>query len=123
MFAFSAFARPHTDYYFILLSDALKRLRFPMVIVFDYSSVDHSRGGLTRKHVYTDQVWTWRPHSGQMNAHHLIYEAKIKLFMSKQPELFNFSAWGLSFVILFFNFGCRTAHVWLSCIFTAIECD
>lgn len=53
MFAFSAFTRPHTDYYFILLSDALKRLRFPMVIVFDYGSEDHSWGGLTRKHVYT----------------------------------------------------------------------
>lgn len=35
MFAFSAFARPHTDYYFILLWDVLKRLRFQLVIVFD----------------------------------------------------------------------------------------
>lgn len=53
MFAFSAFARPHTDYYFILLSDVLKRLRFPVVIVFDYGSLDESLwGGLTRKHVY-----------------------------------------------------------------------
>lgn len=54
MFAFSAFAGPHTDYYFILLGDVLKRLRFRLVIVFDYGSLDESPGGDRLENMFTE---------------------------------------------------------------------